>query len=969
MSLLNIQPREYQQKIFVTTKDNNTLVVLPTGLGKTLIALLLAIDRLKSFPLKKVLFLAPTKPLVEQHFEYFKKNIPELFADLQLFTGSVEAPKRKKIWQTAEIIFSTPQCISNDIEHHLYDLKDLSLLIIDEAHRCLKNYDYTKVVAKYKQQAPQNQQRILGLTASPGTSSEVINQICQHLSIEEIELRHRSSEDVEPYIQKLEFQKIEVPFPKEFIELRILLKRIFDNAVNKLKSSNFLHEPANKITLLKLQNRLAMQVASRNFAAMHGMSLTATAIKISHALELLETQTLSGLHTYLKGLQQQAIDKKSKAVQALVKMPEFNACFISLESLLANKMEHPKIQELVALTEKEFTSNENSKLIVFTQFRDTASLIHHHLSQIPQAKPAIFVGQAKKETKHGSTGLSQKDQKRIIEQFKTNEINILIATSIGEEGLDIPEVNAVFFYEPIPSAIRKIQRCLPRDSKILMSNGTYKTIYELTIGEEVVSFNEKKGVFEHKKITKKYSNREKDLIEITTEKNNKIILTKNHPLLSINGWKEAGQIKEGDRIALAHSYQIKKGLRFFSELIPEDTYVNQPKILKDILEKSNKSYKEVTNLLKEYNLNKKTLWSYANRDAIPLNKLIAIAQRLDIQKEEILCEINQVKSRKGKIISIPKEISSEFMWLVGFIASDGDFRIDERIRKNRKTKERTYRFRVCNNNKKLLEKAKRIFQSFGLRTYEDKNKGTIESSNTIMGQILREFGLPFGKKSKTLELSEKIFRLDNQAIEGFIAGYYDGDGSFNKKTTHIRIGTGSKALSHQLQSLLLRLGILSKIVIIDKNETRNIKGKTVIFTGNFYSVEIYRKIDVKKVLNFREITKTKENISYNFTKNNDKNIFWVRIDSIKDINRDETYNLEIEDNNTFIANDMIVHNSGRTARLAPGKLFILVTTDTRDEINHWASAARERKMYKTIQLVKDELKNRKKSPTLDNFKP
>src|SRR3989338_4837967 len=403
MSLLNIQPREYQQKIFETTKDNNTLVVLPTGLGKTLIALLLSINRLKSFPLNKVLFLAPTKPLVEQHFEYFKKNLPELFTDLQLFTGEVPADKRKKIWQTAEVIFSTPQCIANDLEHYLYDLKELSLLIIDEAHRCLKNYDYTKVVAKYKQHAQKEQIRILGLTASPGTSPEIIHQICEHLSIEEIELRSRVSEDVEPYIQKLEFQKIEVPFPQEFIELRVLLKRIFDSCVNKLRSSNFLHEPANKITLLKLQNRLAMQVAGRNFAAMHGMSLTATAIKISHAIELLETQTLSGLHTYLKGLQQQAIDKKSKAVQSLVKTPEFQACFLSLEQLLEKKIEHPKIQELVVLTEKEFQSNENSKLIIFTQFRDTASLLHHHLSQIPQAKPAVFVGQAKKETKHSST--------------------------------------------------------------------------------------------------------------------------------------------------------------------------------------------------------------------------------------------------------------------------------------------------------------------------------------------------------------------------------------------------------------------------------------------------------------------------------------------------------------------------------------------------------------------------------------
>src|SRR3989338_8191426 len=194
MVLLNLQPRNYQQKIFETARHSNTLVVLPTGLGKTLIALLLAIDRLKLFPLKKILFLAPTKPLVEQHFEYFTKNLPDLFADLQLFTGEVPAEKRKKIWQTAEIIFSTPQCIANDLEHYLYYLKELSLLIIDEAHRCLKNYDYTKVVKKYKEQS--SNQRILGLTASPGHEPDKVKEICKHLDIQEIEVRTRDSEDV-----------------------------------------------------------------------------------------------------------------------------------------------------------------------------------------------------------------------------------------------------------------------------------------------------------------------------------------------------------------------------------------------------------------------------------------------------------------------------------------------------------------------------------------------------------------------------------------------------------------------------------------------------------------------------------------------------------------------------------------------------------------------------------------------------
>jgi ERCC4-related helicase len=450
--MLNLTPREYQKSIFNTAKEKNTLVVLPTGLGKTLIALLLSEERLTKYPKEKILILAPTKPLIEQHFEYFKKNLPELYADLQLFTGEVPAEKRKKIFQTAEIIFSTPQCISNDLDNYLYNLKEVSLLIIDEAHRCLKNYDYTKVVSKYKDTAPH--QRILGLTASPGSDPDKVREICKHLDIQEIELRTRDSIDVKQYLQELNFTKIEVPFPSEFNEVKYLLKKIYDNCVDKLRSSNLLYGPANKILLLRLQNQLAVRMHQKDFSAMQGISLTATAIKISHAMELLETQTISGLDAYLQGLIKQANEKKSKAVQNLVKMPEFNAAIISIKNLMAKKIEHPKIEELAVFSENLFKENIKSKIIVFSQFRETAQRISDRLNMVDGIKAAIFIGQAKKLGK----GLSQKEQKEVIEKFREGEINVLCATSIGEEGLDIPEVSAVVFYEPIPSAIRKIQR-------------------------------------------------------------------------------------------------------------------------------------------------------------------------------------------------------------------------------------------------------------------------------------------------------------------------------------------------------------------------------------------------------------------------------------------------------------------------------------------------------------------------------
>jgi ERCC4-related helicase len=479
MEILNIKPRDYQESIFNTAKNSNTLVVLPTGVGKTLIALMLAVERLKKFPGEKILFLAPTKPLVDQHFDTFKENLPELFAQLDVFTGAIIAKKRKDIWQRCEIVFSTPQCVANDVKKGLYDLKEVCLLVIDEAHRCLKNYDYTKVVAHYRDIGVN--QRILGLTASPGSEIGRVREICKHLDISEVESRTRESEDVKPYLQKLEFQKVEVPFPKEFEEIRVLLKIIYDEKVKELRKRNILFGPATKVGLLQLQKKLFGKLQGRDFRAMQGVSLTAQAIKISHALELLETQTLRGLENYLREIVKQANEKKSRAVQYLAKSREFNAALISLQMLKAKGVEHPKVEELKALMEEQFDEEKGGKVIVFAQFRETVKLLAEKMGEIKGVNAAVFLGQAKGAGNVG--GMNQKEQKRIIDEFREGKINLLCATSIGEEGLDIPEVSAVIFYEPIPSAIRKIQRAgrtarlNPGKLMILMTKDTRDIAY------------------------------------------------------------------------------------------------------------------------------------------------------------------------------------------------------------------------------------------------------------------------------------------------------------------------------------------------------------------------------------------------------------------------------------------------------------------------------------------------------------
>lgn len=454
MKELNIKPRKYQEEIVKTCINKNCLVILPTGLGKTLVALMVSIDRIKKFPLEKILILAPTKPLAEQHKQSFIEQLPKDWAEIEIFTGSVKPENRKKIWRTASIIFSTPQCVANDLKKGLYDLKEVSLLVEDEAHRCVKNYDYTYIAKRYFLES--NHPRIIGLTASPGSDSKKIKEIVNNLKIEEIEMRTRESLDVKEYLQELEFEKHELHLPKEFIELKIMLRIIYDSYIDELKKRNFLFGQETKISLIELQNKISSQI-SRNVQSGESyiaMSVCAQAIKISHGMELLETQTLESFSKYLENLQEQANKKQSKGVQRLSNNPLFQKIRSNALFFLQKGLEHPKLEETIRIIRNEKNKNEKNKTIIFTQYRETANIISRNLNKLKGVESKVFIGQAKKE----GNGLSQKDQKKIIEEFKENKINVLVATCIAEEGLDIPEVNSVIFYEPISSAIRSIQR-------------------------------------------------------------------------------------------------------------------------------------------------------------------------------------------------------------------------------------------------------------------------------------------------------------------------------------------------------------------------------------------------------------------------------------------------------------------------------------------------------------------------------
>jgi len=451
--LKNIEPREYQAAIYKTCVDNNTLIAVPTGLGKTVILLMIAINRMQSFPRSKVLFLAPTKPLAFQQLEYFKKNLPENFAKMELFTGKIKSEKRKELWQIADIIFSTPQTIKNDLEKNMYDLKDVCLLIEDEAHHCLKNYAYNFVSQKYKEQAIN--QRIIGATASVGVKKDIIQEVMNNLNIQKIEIRTRDSEDVKAYVQELSFKKITVDLPYNFYEIKNLFNNIINSKVTQIRSMGLLLGPTTKrVVLEEIKKISAMIKKDPNSGHLYqAMSICGMIIRCNHAIELLETQSLHTLNDFI----QETYKGTTKGMQNLIKIPEFIKINELVTNLLANNIENPKMDKIKELILEQQKINSNFKTLIFSNYRTTTGAIAAMLNRNGIAAGQL-VGQKKTKTSFGEAGSSQIEQQQIVKDFKSSKIIALASTSIGEEGLDLPEVHAVIFYEPVPSAIRSIQR-------------------------------------------------------------------------------------------------------------------------------------------------------------------------------------------------------------------------------------------------------------------------------------------------------------------------------------------------------------------------------------------------------------------------------------------------------------------------------------------------------------------------------
>ncbi|KAM0216773.1 hypothetical protein ACHAPQ_001183 [Fusarium lateritium] len=460
--------RDYQFSIVKNSLFNNTLVALPTGLGKTFIAATVMLNFYRWTKKAKIIFVAPTKPLVAQQVNacYSITGIPR--SETTLLTGDIPPALRVDEWEARRVFFMTPQTLLNDISHGYADPKSIALLVIDEAHRAVGEYAYAKVTKLIRRFSKSF--RVLALTATPGSKIETVQEVIDNLGISHCEIRTEDSIDIRQYVYQRNLEQVVLDPSDEMVLVSELFTKALKPMTDKLSSQNiwFGRSPMAMTSFGLMQSQkewFATRGKHANQGVQHMMRAVFSVLtSIAHSIKLLNFHGIKPFYDNLVDLrseQEGKGEKGSKYKRQLVQDSSFQEMMDKISKWLRTDgfVGHPKLTALADTVLNHFMDqgeDSTSRVIVFSEYRDSAEDIVRMLnSHRPLIKASVFVGQA--DSKRGE-GMKQAQQIETLERFKRGEFNVLVATSIGEEGLDIGQVNLIVCYDSSASPIRMLQR-------------------------------------------------------------------------------------------------------------------------------------------------------------------------------------------------------------------------------------------------------------------------------------------------------------------------------------------------------------------------------------------------------------------------------------------------------------------------------------------------------------------------------
>lgn len=446
-----LEERGYQSELVNAAKHQSTLIALPTGTGKTAVAARLIAHRLETVGGKAVM-LAPTQPLVNQHAEFFREVLAIPEHEIRVFTGDIRPDKREDVWDEAvSVIVATPQVIENDLIGNRYDMRDVSHLVFDECHRATGGYAYNYIGERYHGNA--TDALSTGLSASPGSSKDSILEVCSNIGVTNVEVITEEDDSLQKYLHDIQIEYNWIDVPDELLQSRDMVQKSYVKKLKRLKSMGVLDSARKTLSITKLmeaRGKIQQLIDDGESQGYKAQSIHAEAMKLNHGWQTIETQSPHSAVSYFEGIFSEGRSSNgSKAAERIAASPQVRQAVTQLREY---DDIHPKSEQVRIETAR--TLMNDGQVLLFTESRETASELVEFLDS-GEMNPTRFVGQTNKED---DPGMTQTEQEQTLDKFRAGEYNILVSTSVAEEGIDIPAVDLVLFYEPVPNAVRTVQR-------------------------------------------------------------------------------------------------------------------------------------------------------------------------------------------------------------------------------------------------------------------------------------------------------------------------------------------------------------------------------------------------------------------------------------------------------------------------------------------------------------------------------
>ncbi|XP_015506601.1 probable ATP-dependent RNA helicase DHX58 [Parus major] len=447
----------------------NSIVCLPTGAGKTRVAVHVCRRHLESRRGGKVAVLVNKVHLVDQHSEKEFHALQDTFKVASISGDTSHKTFFATLVKKSDVVICTAQILQNALvsteEDMHVELTDFSLLVIDECHHTHKDAVYNKIMLRYLQRKLSGEQdlpQVLGLTASPGTGGatsfegavEHILQICANLDTEKItsvqdEVQHLQSHVPQPKKQYDLCQGREQdPFGEQLKKVMVQIQQFMEKPDLLQNFGTQIYEQR----IVELEKRAAEMFCRKTRVCALHLRKYNDALLISDAVRMVDAfQCLQQFYSAEK-------DKKGPTEQFLTAMFEENRA--SLQALARDhRYENPRLGKLEEILREHFQPLGTSRGIVFTQTRQSAHSLFSWLQTTAtlhrqHIRAAVLTGAGySNQTRH----MTQNEQQDVIKRFREGALNLLFSTSVAEEGLDIPECNIVVRYGLMTNEIAMMQ--------------------------------------------------------------------------------------------------------------------------------------------------------------------------------------------------------------------------------------------------------------------------------------------------------------------------------------------------------------------------------------------------------------------------------------------------------------------------------------------------------------------------------